>query len=74
MPFGLKNIGVTFQQMVNKVYEEQIGRTMEVYADNMLVKSLRCVNHLQHLSEVFDRLQKYKVRLNPEKCTFCMAS
>ena len=40
----------------------------------MLVKSLQCADHVQHLSEVFDHLRKYTVRLNPEKCTFGVAS
>ena len=40
----------------------------------MLVKSLQCLDHVQHLSEAFDHLRKYKVRLNPEKCTFDVAS
>ena len=60
--------------MVNKVIEEQIRHTMEVYVDDMLVKSLKYVSHLQHLSEVFDHLWKYKVQLNPEKYTFGVAS
>ena len=61
MPFGLKNAGATFQCMVNKVFEEQIGHTMEGYVDDMLVKSLRYADHRQDLSEAFDRLWKYKV-------------
>jgi len=40
---------------------------MKVYVDDMLVKSLQYADHVQHLSEAFDRLQKYKVKLNPEK-------
>ena len=55
LPFGLKNARA-FQRMVNKVFEEQIGRTMEVYVDDMFVKSLRYAKHLQHLSEAFNRL------------------
>ena len=54
MSFVLKNAGTTFQKMVNKAFEEQIGRTMKVYVDGMLVKSLQSVNHLQHLTEVFN--------------------
>ena len=42
--------------MVNKVFKEQIGHTMEVYVDDMLVTSLQCADHVQHLSEAFDRL------------------
>ena len=61
MSFGLKNAEATFQRMVNKVFKELIRHTMEVYVDDMLVKSLRCTDHVQHLSEAFDGLQKYKV-------------
>ena len=74
MPFGLKNAGVTFQRMVNKVFNDLIGNTMEVYVDDMLVKSVQRTNHLQHLSKAFDLLRQYEVMLNPEKCTFGVAS
>jgi len=60
--------------MVNKVIKKLIRHTIEVYVDDMLVKRLQCADHVQHLSEVFDRLRKYEVRLNPEKCTFGVAS
>ena len=74
MPFGLKNAGATFQQMVNKVFKELIGSIMEVYIDNMLVKSLDRSDHLKHLEEAFALLRKFNVKLNPEKCTFGVAS
>jgi len=47
-----------------------IGSTMEVYVDDMLVKSVQHTDHLQHLDKAFDLLRQYKVKLNPEKCTF----
>ena len=47
---------------------------MEVYIDDILVRSDRCSGHLRHLSEVFDLLRKYQVKLNLEKCTFRVAS
>ena len=46
MPFGVKNAGATFQQMVNKVFKDLIGHTMEVYMDDMLVKSVQRTEHL----------------------------
>jgi len=46
MPFRLKNAGATFQQMVNKVFNEEIRHTMEIHADDMLVKSLQCADHV----------------------------
>ena len=49
MPFELKNIGATFQRMINKVFKDLIGSTMKVYIDDMLVKSVLRTNHLQHI-------------------------
>jgi len=74
MPFGLKNAGATFQRMVNEVFEELIGYTMEVYVDDILVKSLERSDNIQHLEKVFTLLRKYNMKLNPEKCTFRVAS
>ena len=70
MPFGLKNAGATYQRLVNKMFEEQIGKSMEVYIDDMLVKSLRAEDHLAHLQKTFEILRKYNMKLNPEKCAF----
>ncbi|XP_075082161.1 uncharacterized protein LOC142166784 [Nicotiana tabacum] len=74
MPFGLKNAGATYQRLVNKMFEQQIGKTMEVYIDDMLVKSLNAGDHLNHLREIFDILRKYNMKLNPEKCAFGVGS
>ena len=60
--------------MVDKVFKHLIERTMEVYVDDMLVKSVLRTDHLQHLGEAFDLSWKYQVKLNPEKCTFGVAS
>ena len=57
MPFDLKNVGATYQRLVNKMFKEQIGKTMEVYIDDMLVKSLRTADHIAHLEEAFGILQ-----------------
>jgi len=74
MPFGLKNAGATYQRLVNRMFEEQIGKSMEVYIDDMLVKSLRAEDHLEHLQETFNILKKYNMKLNPEKCAFGVGS
>ena len=50
MPFGLKNAGATYQRLVNKMFADYVGDTMEVYIDNMLIKSLHADQHLDHLS------------------------
>ena len=53
MPLGLKNAGVMYQRLVNAMFADQLGRTMEVYIDNMLVKSLKTKDHIGHLSKCF---------------------
>ena len=53
MPFGLKNAGATYQRLVNRMFQKHIGTTMEVYIDDMLVKSTTAKLHIAHLSEAF---------------------
>ena len=48
MPFGLKNIGVMYQRLINKMFKEMIGKMMDVYIDNMLFKSLKVADHIAH--------------------------
>ena len=70
MSFSLKNVRVTYQRMMNKVFAELIGRNMEVYVNDILVKSKDPKQHWQDLEEAFKTLQKYNIRLNPKKCAF----
>ncbi|KAL0460779.1 UNVERIFIED_CONTAM: Polyprotein P3 [Sesamum latifolium] len=70
MPFGLKNAGATYQRLVNKIFSKQIGRNMEVYVYDVLVKSKKRQQHMEDLGECFTQLKKYGVKLNPQKCTF----
>ena len=70
MPFGLKNAGATYQRLVNRMFQKQIGTTMEVYIDDMLVKSTTAELHIAHLSEAFQILRNYNMKLNPAKCAF----
>ena len=70
MPFGLKNAGATYQRLVNRMFQKQIGTTMEVYIDNLLVKSTTVGLHIAHLSETFQILRDYNMKLNPAKCAF----
>ena len=74
MPFGLKNAGVTYQMLVNKMFNKQIGRNMKVYMDDMLVKSKEEPTHLDDLRETFAILKQYQMKLNPSKCAFGVAS
>ena len=73
MPFGLKNAGATYQRLVNKMFSKQIGRNMEMYMDDMLVKSKE-LTHLDDLKETFTTLKQYQMKLNPAKCVFGVAS
>ncbi|CAL8136493.1 unnamed protein product [Prunus armeniaca] len=70
MPFGLKNAGATYRRLVNKIFMEQIGKTMEVYVDDMLVKAPERLDNIENLSEAFSLLCKYNMKLNLSKCTF----
>ena len=70
MPFGLKNARATYQRLVNRMFQKQISATMEVYIDDMLVKSTATGLHITHLSETFQILRDYNMKLNPAKCAF----
>ncbi|KAI5322760.1 hypothetical protein L3X38_031832 [Prunus dulcis] len=74
MPFGLKNAEATYQRLVNKIFKEQIGKTMEVYVDDMLVKAPKRADHIGNLAESFSLLRQYRMKLNPSKCTFGVSS
>ena len=74
MAFGLKNAGATYQRLVNKIFNHLIGKTMEVYVDDMLVKSLDKTNHVKYLREAFEVLRHHKMMLNPAKCAFGVGS
>ena len=54
MPFGLKNAGATYQRLVTKMFQAQLSKTVEVYIDDMVVKSKRSQDHLADLSQIFD--------------------
>ena len=70
MSFELKNAGATYQRLINKIFAHQIGRNVQVYVDDMLVKSLREDDHLDDLRETFDTLRSYNMKLNLNKCAF----
>ncbi|KAL0444235.1 UNVERIFIED_CONTAM: hypothetical protein Slati_2146200 [Sesamum latifolium] len=70
MPFELKNVGATYQRLVDKIFRSQIWRNVEVYMDDMLVKSKKAEDHIADLEETFTVLKKYRLKLNPAKCAF----
>ena len=73
MPFGLKNAGAMYQSLVNHMFYNQIGKTMEVYVDDMLVKSKQSPGHMKDLEEMFGILRRYGMKLNPLKFSFGVA-
>ena len=74
MPFGLKNVGGTYQRLVNKIFKPLIGHTIKVYVDDMITKFKEPRDHVKHLEETFELLRKYEVKLNPDKCAFGVSS
>ena len=70
MPFGLKNAGVTYQRTATTLLHNMIHMKVEVYKDDMIVKSKERGGQLGALRKFFERLRKYRMRLNPQKCTF----
>ena len=73
MSFGLKNAGATYHRLVNMMFKGQIGKTMEVYMANMLLKSKVTVDHVVHLIDTFKILRAYHMKLNSLNCTFGVA-
>ncbi|CAA0839466.1 Unknown protein, partial [Striga hermonthica] len=74
MPFGLKNAGATYQRLVDQIFKDQLGRNMEVYVDDMLVKSKKEDDHSADLRETFQTLRRFGMKLNPAKCSFGVKS
>ena len=74
MPFGLKNAGSTYQKMMTRMFELQLGKNIEIYINDMVVKSKMVSEHLGDLRAIFEILRKYKLRLNDSKCSFGVGS
>jgi len=74
MPFVLKNAGATYQRLVNKRFEPLIGQTMEVYVDDMIVKSMFDTKYGQDLRKMFDILWTFGMKLISKKCMFGVPS
>ncbi|RDX83624.1 Retrovirus-related Pol polyprotein from transposon 17.6, partial [Mucuna pruriens] len=70
MPFGLKNAGATYQRAMVALFHDMMHKEIEVYVDDMIAKSKTLEQHIEDLQKLFLRLRKYKLRLNPAKCTF----
>ncbi|XP_075499210.1 uncharacterized protein LOC142537591 [Primulina tabacum] len=74
MPFGLKNAGATYQRLMDKVFSKQVGRNVEVYVDDIMVKSKHSALLIPDLVETFSTLKSYGLKLNPQKCIFGVKS
>ncbi|GJR44908.1 reverse transcriptase domain-containing protein [Tanacetum coccineum] len=72
MSFGLKNAGSTYQRLVDKAFQRQIGRNLEVYVDDLVIKSRTEEEIIRDITETFKTLRQINMKLNPKKCTFGM--
>nr|GEY59606.1 reverse transcriptase domain-containing protein [Tanacetum cinerariifolium] len=70
MPSGLKNAGTTYQRLVDKAFDRQVGQNLEIYVDDLVIKSHTETELLQDIEETFRTLRKINMKLNPKKCTF----
>ena len=70
MPFNLKNAGATYQRVINSIFHDMIGKYMEVYIDDVVIKSQDFDEHLRNLEHAFIRMRKYQLKMNPLKCAF----
>ena len=74
MPFGLKNVGSTYQRMMMRMFESLLGKNIEIYIDDMVVKSKMVSEQLGNVRVIFEILRSYKLRLNASKCSFGVGS
>jgi hypothetical protein len=70
MTFGLKNAGATYQRAMNLIFHELLGNTVEVYIDDIVVKSTEFRSHIADLRKAFDKMHRYGLKMNPRKCAF----
>ena len=70
MPFGLKSAGSTYQKMMTKMFEPQLGKSIKVYINDMMVKIKKVSKQVRDLRNIFEILRKHKLRLNASKCSF----
>ncbi|CAL2229814.1 unnamed protein product [Prunus armeniaca] len=70
MPFGLRNAGATYQRAMNSIFHDMIGHSLEVYIDDVVIKSPEEGNHIPNLRRAFLRMRQHKLKMNPKKCVF----
>ena len=74
MSFGLKNACATYQRAMTTLFHDMMHKEIEVYVDDMIAKSSTEEEHIKYLLKLFQRLRKYQLHLNPNKCTFGVRS
>src|SRR4051812_352021 len=74
MPFGLKNAGATYQLCMQASLKNQIGCNIQVYVDDIVVNTREGRTLIDDLCEMFDNLDRYRIKLNPDKCAFGVPS
>nr|AAR06299.1 putative gag-pol protein [Oryza sativa Japonica Group] len=74
MPFGLKNAGATYQRMIQRCFSTQIGRNVEAYVDDVVIKTKQKDDLIADLEETFASIRAFRMKLNPEKCIFRVPS
>jgi hypothetical protein len=70
MTFGLKNTGATYERAMNLIFHEPLGNTVEVYIDDIVVKSAEFISHIADLRKAFYKIRRYGLKMNPRKCAF----
>jgi hypothetical protein len=70
MTFGLKNAGTTYQRAMTLIFQELLGNTVEVYIDDIVVKSAEFGSHIADLRKAFDKIRRYDLKMNSHKCAF----
>ena len=70
MPFGLKNVGATYQRTMTLIFGDMLHKQVKDYVDDLVVKAKNPFEHLVHLRQVFERCIEYNLRMNPSKCAF----
>ncbi|GJW09482.1 reverse transcriptase domain-containing protein [Tanacetum coccineum] len=70
MPFELKNAGAAYQRLVDEAFDKQIGRNLEVYVDDMVIKRKSEKHMMADIAETFNNLRRINMKLNPKKCSF----
>jgi hypothetical protein len=70
MTFGLKNAGAMYQRAMNYIFHDLISKLVEIYIDDVVVKSASVEGHLEDLRQVLERTRRFGLRMNPKKCAF----